>query len=196
MLDRLVSELAAQHSIVVGGALLNFKVPSMCIEPGAQPCAVGDARLKEENWQALIANVAPSLSVWQDTEEANMWMDGFGAAHDDLMVYDRGGKLFSWLGSRSTLGAAEVLDTDLVEPEGYAAVRATLILAARASPQRCSHVTTLLPWHVACATHAVEAGTPSMAQPWAAFALLLITVCGYALHVAFKKTLNIHVRML
>ena len=160
ILDALVADLATNHSIAVRAAILNYKSPGECVTPGQPPCAAGDERLAEANWQGRMASAAPGLTIWQDTEDANVWDDGFGAAHDDLMIYDREGRLFTWLGSESTLGDEEVLDQDLTKPAGYAAVRATIILAARASPQRCSH----------------EAGSATPA--WVAFSALLLVLLG------------------
>eukprot|EP00966_Prymnesium_polylepis_P129528 2995532-Prymnesium_polylepis.1 len=79
------------------------------------------------------------------------------------MIYDHDGRLFTWLGSESTLGDAEVLDQDLTKPAGYAAVRASIILAARASPRRCSY-------------EVDSAGGCGVA--WVAFSVRLLVVLG------------------
>lgn len=102
----------------------------------------------EAEFQAQLAGMAPMMPVFQDTEEDNVW-DEFGGEHDDLFVYDRNGKLFTWLPAPMTAMNIEMrgdkqfsypFNQDLLTPEGRATVRTVAILAAQAGGHRCTGI--------------------------------------------------------
>jgi len=97
----------------------------------------------EAQWQALLAANAAPLPVFQDDSQGSVWT-AFGAGHDDLLIYDRTGRVFAWLPSPSTVHNTRVaaplraIEQDLLTAEGFASVRNVLLLAAAASPGRCA----------------------------------------------------------
>ena len=96
----------------------------------------------EESWQALLATPAAPLPVFQDRAPGVVW-DAFGAGHDDLLVYDRAGRVFAWLPSPGTVRMSGLgpplseVKQDLLDAEGVANVRDVLERAIAASPDRC-----------------------------------------------------------
>lgn len=157
-------------------------------------CAMGKTECDgepEASWQALLAASAPALPVFQDTAGGPIW-DSFGAGHDDLMVYDRAGRLFAWLPSAATVrmsrmkdgiaitGPLSVLDPDLTTSDGFAAVRATVLLAASAVPERCLQTSTTV-----CAQAGGIGGT--LAWLFGLVALGLLFLLGYVLSEDRKR---------
>lgn len=156
-----MADLAANQSTTVLAFALNYKLPMSCIMTSGPMsrmgrCAIGDSdmRLREASWQAPLAAAAPPLPVFQDTPAADVWDSGFGGGHDDLLVYDRHGRLFAYLPSAMSQEHVAI-PQDLLRTDGVANVRTTLLLAASQPAQRClqtpppaspSWAVTWLPW--------------------------------------------------
>jgi len=137
-----VASLAEERAIRVTAFALNYRRPMACIMrsgpmAAAGPCAEGDMRLREANWQAPLASGAPNVSLFQDTAEADVWDGAFGGGHDDLFVYDGAGRLFAWLPSEMT-EESPAFNQDLLTPGGYEAVRVALVLASQQPRGRCA----------------------------------------------------------
>ena len=62
-------------------------------------CDPTDSKLMFQNWQKPLISAAPDLYVVQDMANINLW-DEIGCGHDDLLIYDGRGRVFSYLPSR------------------------------------------------------------------------------------------------
>jgi len=168
-----VVDLVANAGTRVSAFTLNYQLPMSCIMTSGNMshmgrCAIGDGdmRLHEDRWQAPLAAAAPSLPVFQDTAEADVWGGGFGGGHDDLLVYDRDGRLFAHLPSAMSV-AHPLIEQDLLTTTGFDNVRTSLLLAAVQPTGRCVH-----------STPSPSASWSVTVLPWILLALAAVTVCG------------------
>jgi len=108
-------------------------------------CMMGSCTEEErlyENWQQPLREGAGNLTVIQDGVRNNAW-NMFGCGHDDLLVYDKEGRLFRWLPSRGSAGNVDGYDFDnfmeqnLMLKEGRDNLERTLRDAAAFDPKRC-----------------------------------------------------------
>jgi hypothetical protein len=81
----------------VQGIGLNNKLPMACAM--STVCDPFDSKLMFQNWQKPLISAAPDLYVVQDMANINLW-DEIGCGHDDLLIYDGRGRVFSYLPSR------------------------------------------------------------------------------------------------
>lgn len=85
----------------------------------------------EKDWQQKIADAAQDFAVFQDVADKDVWNNGFGGRHDDIMIYDNHQKLFARK-SRFTED-----ENDIVNPSGWTSVRKLVIEASSQSIHRC-----------------------------------------------------------
>lgn len=90
----------------------------------AQIVIVNDSRANnDEDRNQLISRTR--LPLFQDTSYKSVWT-ALVAAKDDMMIYDRAGKLVQYIPHKGAVPS--ILST----PEGYAAVKNALVTAANA----------------------------------------------------------------
>lgn len=85
---------------------------------------------------------AVTIPVLQDTAKVDFWQQAGGGLmlHDDLLLYDRCGRLFLHLCSEMScrqMGRQMVLQYNTLLPEGYTTLRTAALLAAQASGCPC-----------------------------------------------------------
>lgn len=120
-------ELEAAFGIKVALANLNNAVPIQCVDYGL--CDPAD--ITQEDWQDALSKGTPTAPLFQDTKEKDVWNKLLGGTHDDILVYDRFGKVFSYNNKAFP-------EQDVANEQGYAAVKQAVLDATKSDTLRCA----------------------------------------------------------
>jgi hypothetical protein len=119
--------------------VLSAKLPMKCIM--STICPDNSTKLLYNNWQKPLLEglLAPHNRIWimQDDEETDIWNNGFGCGHDDILVYDRFGRLFEYFPSVKTGQDEFSKEQDLITAEGYQNVMQSIVRATHVSVHEC-----------------------------------------------------------
>jgi hypothetical protein len=69
-------------------------------------CKPDDSRLQLSKWQQPLIDVC-SIPIFQDRQWENAW-DQFGGGQNDILIYDKQGRLFKYICSAETFSEGEV----------------------------------------------------------------------------------------